>query len=152
MPAPVFSKLQLKDQREIVVLNAPASFEKELASLKGVTVHRAPKAGVSFALAFATTLAEVATFAKSVAAPAEGDAAIWVAYPKRSSKRYESEIGRDTSWKPLGVLGYEGVRLVAIDEDWSALRFRRARFIATMKRDPKRAMSAAGRKKARRKR
>ena len=147
MPSPVFTKLQLKDQREIVVLDAPASFEKELATLSGVTVHRAPKVGASFAIAFVTTLAGVRKFAKSVAARAEGDTAVWVAYPKGSSKRYESEIGRDTSWKALGNLGYEGVRLVAIDEDWSALRFRRAEFISSMKRDPKRAMSAAGKKK-----
>src|SRR6185503_9426099 len=38
--ATVFDKLQLKDQKEIVVLNAPTSFEPELARLKGVTVKR----------------------------------------------------------------------------------------------------------------
>jgi hypothetical protein len=44
-------------------------------------------------------------------------------------------------------LGFEGVRQVAIDEDWSALRFRRAEYIRTMRRDPSRAMSAQGRRK-----
>ncbi len=34
--------------------------------------------------------------------------------------------------------------MVAIDEDWSALRFRRAEFIKTMKRDPSRAGSGQG--------
>jgi hypothetical protein len=34
--------------------------------------------------------------------------------------------------------------MVAIDEDWSALRFRRAEFIKSMTRDPRRAMSAKG--------
>ena len=32
----VFGKLQLKDQAEIVVLDAPASFEKAFKALKGV--------------------------------------------------------------------------------------------------------------------
>ena len=37
--SPVFAKLNVKDAREIVVLDAPASFEPELASLDGVTVR-----------------------------------------------------------------------------------------------------------------
>ena len=40
-----FAKLNLKDQPEIVVLNAPAGFEPELKSLKGVTVRRDAKGG-----------------------------------------------------------------------------------------------------------
>jgi len=55
---------------------------------------------------------------------------------------------RDSGWNVLGAAGFEGVRMVAIDEDWSALRFRRAEFIKTMKRDSKYAMSKAGKKKA----
>jgi hypothetical protein len=42
--------------------------------------------------------------------------------------------------------------MVAIDEDWSALRFRRAEFIKTLTRDPGHAMSAAGRRRAGKKR
>ena len=41
--AGVFGKLQLKDPKEIIVLNAPASFEPELKSLRGVTVLRSLK-------------------------------------------------------------------------------------------------------------
>jgi hypothetical protein len=37
--------------------------------------------------------------------------------------------------------------MVAIDEDWSALRFRRAEYIKTMTRDEKRAMSTPGKAK-----
>ena len=41
--AGVFGKLQLKDRKEIIVLNAPASFEPELKSLRGVAVLRSLK-------------------------------------------------------------------------------------------------------------
>jgi hypothetical protein len=44
----------------------------------------------------------------------------------------------------LGKLGFEAVRQVAINEDWSALCFRRVEFIKTMSRDQKRAISAEG--------
>jgi hypothetical protein len=34
----------------------------------------------------------------------------------------------------LGAAGFEPVRMVAVDEDWSALRFRRVGFIKTLTR------------------
>ena len=48
----------------------------------------------------------------------------------------------------LGDLGFEGVRMVAIDEDWSAIRFRRVENIKTLNRDQSWIMSEAGKKKA----
>jgi hypothetical protein len=69
---------------------------------------------------------------------------VWFAYPKGTSKKYKSEINRDNGWQILGELGFEGVRGVAIDEDWSALRFRRVEFIKAMNRDKKRAMITQG--------
>jgi hypothetical protein len=72
---------------------------------------------------------------------------LWVAYPKKASKRYSSDVGRDDSFQPLGDLGFEGVRQIAVDDDWSALRFRRAEHIKAMKRDRRGAMSRAGRRR-----
>ena len=89
-----FEKLNLKDQREIAILNAPESFEGELAALRGATVRRSlPDSGsVEFALAFVTRQAEVDSLAKAIASKAKGDAVVWFAYPKGSSKKYKSEI------------------------------------------------------------
>ena len=147
--ATVFDKLQLKDQKEIIVLNAPDSFESELKQLKGIQVQRALKGvkEIHFSLAFVKTQEEVDALARDVASRAAGDAVVWFAYPKGSSKRYTSTIKRDSGWDSLGKAGFEGVRMVAIDEDWTASRFRRAEFIKTMKRDAKWAMSAVGKKK-----
>jgi hypothetical protein len=122
----VFKKLNLKDQAEIVVLNAPASFESEMGKLDGVAIKTGEKdlAKASFALAFATKKAEIARLAKAIAKMPAGDVVVWVAYPKKSSKRYQSDLSGDWSWPaPFGALGYEPVRMVAIDEDWTASRF-----------------------------
>jgi hypothetical protein len=148
--ASVFEKLNLKDQREMLVLNAPSSFEAELSKLKGVEIHRNPKAltEVPFSLSFVTKQQEVDTLARAIASKAKGDAIVWFAYPKGSSKKYKCDFNRDTGWAPLGKVGFEPVRMVAIDEDWSAIRFRRAEFIKTMTRDPNYAMSSVGKKKA----
>ena len=133
----VFAKMNLKDHKQIVVLNSPASFENELAALKGVDIIRDLKKAkqVLFSLAFVTTQEQVDTLAPAIAGKAEGDAVVWFAYPKGSSKKYKSQINRDNGWNVLGHEGFEPVRMVAIDEDWSAVRFRRANFIKTMTRD-----------------
>lgn len=148
--ASVFDKLNLKDQRQILVVDAPVSFEPELQRLAGVKVQTTmPKiGGVDFALVFATEQDEVDRAAAALARLTEGDAIVWFAYPKGSSKRYKCSFNRDTGWKALGKAGFEPVRQVAIDEDWSALRFRRAEFIKSMTRSPDWAMSKEGKKKA----
>jgi len=129
--SPLFQKLNLKDQREIVIFNAPASFEPELKLLDGISVARNPKKprAVSFALAFATQQAELDRLSKMLAAAAQGDALLWFAYPKGTSKRYQCEFNRDTGWGVIRGAGFESVRMVAIDADWSAVRFRRLNFI-----------------------
>jgi hypothetical protein len=134
---PVFAKLNLKDQSRIVVLNAPDSIEGELKSLKGVEVVRDLRKvkAVSFSLAFVMSRDEVDALAPAIGRKAEGDAVVWFAYPKKSSKKYQSQISRDSGgWDSLGKEGFEPVRMVAIDQDWSALRFRRAEFIKNMTR------------------
>ena len=142
--SPTFAKLNLKDHTDIVVMNAPASFEPQIASLRGVTVRRALSGAkqVSFSLAFVTKQKEVDNFAKVVGRKAAGDAIVWLAYPKGSSKNYTCEFNRDTGWAAMGEAGFEPVRMVAIDEDWSALRFRRAEFIKTMTRSQEHRFSA----------
>ena len=150
MPS-VFEKLNLKDQNRILVLNAPASFEKELAALDGVKVDRkvADLSSLGFSLAFVTKQREVDDFARVAGRKAKGDAVVWFAYPKGSSKNYTCEFNRDNGWKEMGTAGFEPVRMVAIDEDWSALRFRRVEFIKSMTRSRQSTMTAAGRKKTR---
>ena len=147
---PIFKKLNLKEQAEIVVINAPDSFEVELAGLSGITVLRSPAAAkrVTFSLCFVTTEEEINQIVNQLAAKIEGDATIWFAYPKGSSKKYKSEINRDKGWEMLGQHGYEPVRQVAIDQDWSALRFRRVEFIKSMTRSQKMALSQQGKTKS----
>ena len=60
--------MNLKDQKQIVVLNAPESFEGELSSLRGVTILRSLQdvKEVEFFLAFVTKQKEVDTIGKAV--------------------------------------------------------------------------------------
>jgi hypothetical protein len=127
---PLFTKLNLGIHRDLLVVGAPASFEPELAALDGVTVRRDAKSAkaIAFAVVFVKTLAEVESAAKLLPKTA-GDAIVWFAYPKGTSKRYKCEFNRDNGWAALEAAGFESVRMVAIDEDWSALRFRRSEYV-----------------------
>jgi len=84
---------------------------------------------IHFALAFTTKQVEVDTLSRVFAGKAEGDALVWFAYPKGTSKRYKCEFNRDTGWAAMRSSGFDTVRQISIDEDWSALRFRRLEYI-----------------------
>jgi hypothetical protein len=129
--ATIFDKLQLKDHREILVLHAPESFEIELSRLPVLHIHRSLEAlaEIRFSLAFVTLQAEVDALVPKIAARAKGDAAVWFAYPKGTSKKYKCDFNRDTGWAPLNEAGFDSVRSIAIDEDWTGLRFRRKEYI-----------------------
>ena len=131
----IWRKLNLKEQPEILVSCAPASFEPAIDELEHVGVHRtlSDLAAITFLLAFVTKREEIERLAQAIGKKAEGDAVIWMAYPKGSSKRLECDFNRDTGWSPLGQVGFERCRQVAIDDDWSALRFRRSEFIKRRK-------------------
>jgi hypothetical protein len=147
----VFEKLNFKAQPAIHVVNAPESFESALEEVKAFTrVHTslARARDVTFAMAFASKQADVDRFADQVAKATHGDAVIWIAYPKGTSKKYKCEFNRDTGWARMGVHGFEPVRMVAIDEDWSALRFRRVEHIRNMTRSS--ALTAVGRERIKR--
>lgn len=148
---PIFKKLQFKGHSPLCVLHSPDSFQIHLQEMREVTeIHDNPAPGQQypFYLAFYVHAAEFEQGVEGLDDCLGEDALLWIAYPKKSSKRYKSDIHRDsTVWQALGALGFEGVRQVAIDEDWSALRFRKAEFIKQMKRDSKRAMSKKGKER-----
>ena len=148
----LFGKLQLKDQKELLLLNAPQEFQPhlgELAGRAGWVAEMEPGKKYGFILVFVLKCAEIDAIAAEVVSRLEPDGLLWFAYPKKSSKKYRSDIGRDDSWEALGKQGFEAVRQVAIDEDWSALRFRHASLIQSMKRDARLAMSDEGKQRTR---
>jgi hypothetical protein len=144
----LFKKLNLTSQSMVHVLDAPESFAPELALLKGVEVRHELDGPSSFVMAFAITQADVDLASKRVSTWAQGDAIVWMVYPKGTSRKYKCEFNRDSGWSVLGDAGFEAVRQVAVDADWSALRFRRVEYIKSITRHPAGAISEAGRARA----
>ncbi|HSY28218.1 MAG TPA: hypothetical protein VK832_11985 [Burkholderiaceae bacterium] len=131
--SPIFSKLNLTTQETIFVLDAPESFQEELSRLSGIEIVDDLKSpGVlAFALVFVIQKSQIDRIAPALAKKAKGDAIVWFAYPKGTSKKYQCDFNRDTGWDTFKALGFDTVRQVAIDADWSALRFRRVEFIGS---------------------
>ncbi len=145
---PLFKKLNLSNHQTILISEAPKSFEPELEALEGIVIQRSMKrvASISFALYFVQTLTAVSEAATTLS-KAPGDPVIWFAYPKSTSKHLKCEFNRDQGWEALGKAGFEGVRQVAIDADWSALRFRRVEHIKTLKRAPSFTLTEEGKRR-----
>ena len=120
---PILKKLVNKDQDLILLLQAPAEFGKT-AKAFGRKVHTSPKGKYAFALDFVKSLAEGEKIAKALPKVLEEGAVLWVAYPKGTSKKYKSDYNRDSGHALMAMYGLDGVSLVSLDEDWSAMRFK----------------------------
>jgi hypothetical protein len=148
----LLKKLNYKDHSAVLCLNAPDSFVEVFDGLpQTVRVSFECTSGrkeiVDFATVFVTELAEIERAIASIDPLVEGDITLWFCYPKKSSKKYTCNFNRDSGWDALGALNYEPVRQVAIDEDWSALRFRKTTFIAQLTRRADYAISKVGKQR-----
>jgi hypothetical protein len=151
---PIIKKLQYKLQEDVLIVDAPPEFKDVLADWKKTArIHTEPagKNMFSFALIFVKTEADVKKAATKYIRLLEPDAVSWMVYPKKTSKKYSSNISRDNGWSALGELGYEGVSMISIDDDWSAFRFRKSDYIKTMNRRQELAMSKEGKERTKKK-
>jgi len=147
---PLFKKLNFKGQNECFILNSPESFDAELELIRPFTTVQKnldSLNSVSFALLFLTQQAEIEKTIHTIDSKLIDDAVLWFCYPKKSSKKYTSDINRDSGWESLGAHQFEPVRMVAIDEDWSALRFRKANLIKKLTRNDSMLLSEAGKQR-----
>lgn len=84
-------------------------------------------------IAFAKDNAAVAEAAHAFAPRYVAGGHLWLCYPKKTG-RIDSDIDRDKGWEPVAALGLLPVTQVAIDDMWSALRWRRREEIAKLTR------------------
>lgn len=112
-------KLQLKD-RPIRVIGPPAGF-----SLEERPADAADRgSGDSAILVFVRDRAELDRKAGPAVEAALADRVAWIAYPKGG--QLGTDLNRDVLWEALQGRGVRPVRQIAIDDVWSALRFRPA--------------------------
>jgi hypothetical protein len=117
-----------KTQGKFVSDSAPDSFGPEVEAMRETETHAKPVKGqrYGFALAFAVMKIDLIKAVKDIKPFINDDTVLWFAYPKQTSKVFKSDLNRDLCWAALSSFSLQPVRQVAIDEDWSALRFKPA--------------------------
>lgn len=128
----LLAKLNYKGQKRIAVLNAPVNLKEHFENvLKGVEIDKEidPRFPYEFMILFVRFVSEVEFLAPKALHNMISDGILWFAYPRKKSRKLTSDIDRDHGWEFLTDRGLDKVRLVSLDDDWSALRFRNIRFI-----------------------
>jgi hypothetical protein len=123
---PLPEKLQLQDEKNLLIQGLPSSVEKQFSKLffaKNVTPLLKIKK-IDFALVFAISQKQLSDILKDVIPALQTDAKLWVAYPKVTSK-IVSDLCRDNNWEFIAHYGLECVRQVALDNVWTAIRFKK---------------------------
>jgi hypothetical protein len=129
MDATLVKKLQLKPGQALRALHAPEEFEADVPEAGGGDAGPAGPAGAAAApapavLVFVTTFAEAEERVAPAVEAALADDLSWVAYPKAG--QLGTDLNRDSLAAFMTARGVRPVRQVAIDDTWSALRFRPA--------------------------
>ncbi len=121
---PLPEKLQLKDERNLLIQGLPSSVEKQFVKYsfaKNVTpLLRSRK--IDFALVFAISQDQLKNILRDVVPALHCNAKFWVAFPKVTSK-IVSDLCRDCNWDFLSSLGFESVKMVDLDHVWAAMQF-----------------------------
>ena len=127
MASTLSDKFQFKNVVKLAVRNAPAGYAEKLqAGLEGIEIVAGPDATADTVLLFVNNLAEaqaLAPRAVATVAPAKPEGILWIAYPKGGSG-IKTDVNRDKLWPVVQDSGWRPVRQIALDDVWSAMRFR----------------------------
>ena len=124
MSQTMFEKLQLGDEKNLLIQGLPSTIEKQFSKLsfsKNVTPLLKTRK-IDFALVFALNLNQLHKILSEVCPALHPSAKLWIAYPKATSK-ITSDLNRDCSWSCLVNQGFEPGDVVVLDYVWSAQRF-----------------------------
>ncbi len=122
----IVKKMQLKDETiPVLILGAPEEYKEVLEAFDN-PVHTEPKEeSYGFIQVFGDMMEDLNQRARLAVPLLEDDGLLWLSYPKKTSKLYVgSDCSRDTIAPMLEDVNFRPVRQVALDKDWSALRFR----------------------------
>ena len=122
----VLEKIQLKDEKNILVQGLPSSIEKQFIKLnfaKSVTPLLKSRR-IDFALVFAVSKTQLLGILKEVVPALHDNGKLWVAHPKTTSK-IASDLCRDCTWDIITSIGFDPIDFVELDNTWNAVNFKK---------------------------
>jgi len=126
MSQTILEKLQLKNEKNILIQGLPSSIEKQFSKVsfaKNLTpLLRSRK--IDFALVFAVSESQLNSILDDIMPALKDESKLWVAYPKQTSK-ITTDLNREGSWNKLTDAEYENVEQVSLDHVWHAAYFKK---------------------------
>jgi hypothetical protein len=126
MSQTILEKLQLQNEKNILIQGLPSSIEKQFCKIsfaKNLTpLLRTRK--IDFALVFAVSENQLNGILEDIMPALKEESKLWVAYPKLTSK-ITTDLNRDGSWSKLADADYESAEQVSLDHVWHAVYFRK---------------------------
>jgi predicted SnoaL-like aldol condensation-catalyzing enzyme len=117
-------KLGLKPGMRALVVGAPPGYVDSLAPLPDrVEISQNLSSTHEFVQFFATNKSDITKSGKKLVQSAAPGGLVWITYPKKTSG-VDSDLSRETVWAAMEGTGWRPVSQIAIDDVWSALRFR----------------------------
>lgn len=124
MTKSVAAKLGMKPGMRALIIAPPPGYQELLAPLPdGLDVHSKPGRLYPFVQVFATRLSDISKFAKGLSKSAAPNALVWISYPKKTANTH-GDLDRDVLREAMSGTGWRAVSIIAIDQIWSASRFR----------------------------
>lgn len=117
-------KIRLQAGQRIAIVNASPGFLELLGPLPaGTKLESLPASELDWLLLFAQSSADLTQYGPESMAATKPEGYLWIAYPKKSAG-VETDLSRDEGWATIRSAGFRPVTQIALDQTWSALRFR----------------------------
>ncbi|HEY9463729.1 MAG TPA: hypothetical protein VIR54_11605 [Vicinamibacterales bacterium] len=119
---PLAKKLGIGTGHRVWVAHAPANYKTLLSPLPdGVTFATRASNTIDVAHVFTSRRRELEKTLRSLRSTLRPDAAVWVSWPKKSSK-VPSDITEDVIREITLPMGFVDIKVCAVDDTWSGLK------------------------------
>jgi hypothetical protein len=118
---PLAAKLGIKEGSRLYLSAAPKNYLDLVALPRGAQLAKTIDGRTEIVHIFATEKARLVAFLRASLRKVRPDAAIWVSWPKQSS-RVPTDITEDTIRKIALPMGLVDIKVCAVDQVWSGLK------------------------------
>ena len=132
----LLEKLNYKGLQRVALLNADNKFRKRFAAvLKDVIIDEEidPRFLYKFMMIFVKNIEEIEQASPAIIHNLSDDGDLWACFPKKTSKKFETDLSKDFGWQSLNDSGFLGRRIVTVNDDWSALKFKHIKHVKLKK-------------------